>query len=66
VQALVASFIAARPELVRAPPATMAFVLVNAVEAVTHASVVGGSDAAQARAFAKELTHMVLRYLAPT
>ncbi len=65
VQALVASFIAARPDLLRAPAETMAFVLVHAVEAVTHASVVGGAGTAQARAVARELCHMVLRYLAP-
>ncbi|MGH7440591.1 MAG: TetR/AcrR family transcriptional regulator [Polyangiaceae bacterium] len=63
VQALVAAFLAARPELCRAPVETMAFVLVHAVEAVTHAAVVGGVDTEHARVAARELTKMVLRYL---
>ncbi len=63
VQALVAAFLSARPKLCRAPVDTMAFVLVHAVEAVTHASVVGGVEAAQARGVNRELTQMVLRYL---
>jgi AcrR family transcriptional regulator len=63
VQALVAAFLVARPELCRAPVENMAFVLVHAVEAVTHASVVGGVDTDRACGVARELTHMVLRYL---
>ncbi len=65
VQALVAGFMETRQGLLRAPAATMAFVLVHAVEAVTHASVVGGADSDRAKAIADELTHMVLRYLTP-
>ena len=65
VQSLVAAFIGSRPDLLRAPADVMAFVLVHAVEAVTHASVVGGSSPPRARAIAKELTQLVRRYLAP-
>jgi AcrR family transcriptional regulator len=65
VQTLVASFLEARRELRRAPAARMAFVLVHAVEAVTHAAVLDELAPAQAQAVADELTHLVLRYLAP-
>ncbi|HLK39690.1 MAG TPA: TetR/AcrR family transcriptional regulator [Polyangiaceae bacterium] len=65
VQGLVAAFIDARRDLRKAPAHAIAFVLVHAVEAVTHAAVVDELPAPRAQEVAEELTHLVLRYLSP-
>lgn len=63
-QGLVAALLEVRKrELRRAHVETMAFVLVQVVEAVTHASVLAELEPVRARRVADELTDMVLRYL---
>jgi hypothetical protein len=68
-EALVALLLEARKGELRRTPvatvATIAFVLVHAVEAVTHASVLAELEPARAASVAEELTDLVLRYLVP-
>ncbi|HEX3770440.1 MAG TPA: TetR/AcrR family transcriptional regulator [Polyangiaceae bacterium] len=52
-----------RSELRRSDTEVVAFMLVAAVEAVTHASVVAEHEPARARLVADELADLVLRYL---
>src|SRR5262249_50081593 len=64
VEALVAAFLAARrAEIRRARVEAAAFVLVNVVEAVTHAAVLAELEPARVEETAEELTDLVLRYL---
>jgi AcrR family transcriptional regulator len=63
-EALVAALLEARKlELRRTNTEAVAFLLVTAVEAVTHASVVAEHEPARARLIADELADLVLRYL---
>jgi AcrR family transcriptional regulator len=66
-QTMIADLLEARRSEIRprAPCETIAFVLVHAVEAVTHAVMTEELPPAQASAVADELTELVLRYLAP-
>jgi AcrR family transcriptional regulator len=64
-QAMVAALLEARRSEIRAraPAGVVAFTLVHAVEAVTHAVVTEELEASRAGAVADELTDLVLRYL---
>jgi AcrR family transcriptional regulator len=66
VETLVATLLEARkPELRRTNVETMALLLVNVVESVTHAAVLAELEPARAQVVADELTDLVLRYLVP-
>ncbi len=61
---LVAALLEAwKTELRRTSVESMTFLLVNVVEAVTHAAVLSELAPARAQSVAEELTDLVLRYL---
>jgi AcrR family transcriptional regulator len=66
IEAILAAYLALRVgELRRPDVAAAAFVLVNVVESVTHASVLAELPVARSRGVARELTDLIRRYLLP-
>jgi len=66
IETLLAAYLTTRVgEIRRQDVATVAFVLMNVVESVTHASVLAELPTARSRSVARELTDLIRRYLLP-
>ena len=66
IEAILVAYLAMRAgELRRQDVATVAFVLMNVVESVSHASVLAELPVVRSRTVARELTDLIRRYLLP-